>query len=139
MTYATQQDLVDRFGNDELLQLTDRTNSGQIDTVAVSRALADADAEINGYLAGRYALPFASAPAILVRLACDIARYQLYGDRVIDPVKQRYQDAQKLMQNLSSGAVQLGVATGQAAPVSDAGVAFVSPGRVFNTDNLADY
>ena len=46
MTYATQQDLVDRFGNEELVQLTDRSNlpPSEIDATAVTRALAEGNA-----------------------------------------------------------------------------------------------
>lgn len=139
MTYATQQDLVDRFSSDELLQLTDRSNTGQIDAVVVSRALGDADAEINGYLAARYSLPLATVPAVLVRLACDLARYQLYADRVTDSVRQRYEDAVRMLKSLAKGELQLGVASGLSTPVSDAGVRVIGPTRVFDRDQLADY
>jgi len=139
MTYATQQDLIDRHGADELLQLSDRTGTGLIDTVVVARALADADAEINGYLAGKYTLPLADAPEILVRLACDIARYHLYDGRQSDGVRQRYDDSVKLLKCMSRGEVSLGVAVGEVPPSTSAGVQFVTSGRVFNRGNLADY
>ncbi len=139
MTYATQQDLVDRFGNDELIQLTDRDNTGAIDAMVVSRALGDADAEINGYLAAQYTLPLASVPAVLVRLACDIARYQLSADRVTESVRDRYKDAVAFLKSLSKGEAQLGVETGQPAQPTESGVAFTGPGRVFNREMLRDY
>ncbi|WP_374355561.1 gp436 family protein [Chitinimonas sp.] len=139
MNYATQQDLIDRFGADELLQLTDRNNVGQIDAVAVNRALGDADAEINGYLAGRYTLPLATVPAIVQRVACDLALYQLYGNRVTDPVRQRYVDAVGLLKSIGSGSVQLGVATGQAASADPSGVSVITSARVFGHQQLADF
>jgi phage gp36-like protein len=139
MTYATQQDLVDRFGSEELIQLTDRANNGTIDSTVVTRALSDADAEINGYLAARYSLPLATVPAMLVRLACDIARYQLWSHRVTEAVRTRYEDAVKLLKSLSRGEAELGVATGQETPPSDSGIAVVTSGRVFNRSNLSDY
>lgn len=139
MTYATQQDLVDRFGSDELIQLTDRANTGTIDSTVVSRALTDADAEINGYLATQYTLPLSSVPAVLVRLACDIARYQLSADRVTDSVRDRYKDAVAFLKSLSKGEAQLGVATGEAAKPTESGVAFTGPNRVFNREKLCDY
>lgn len=139
MTYATQQDLVDRFGSDELIQLTDRTNVGTIDSTVVTRALGDADAEINGYLAGQYALPLATVPAVLVRLACDIARYQLSADRVTESVRDRYKDAVAMLSKISRGDVQLGVAVGQAPAPTDSGIAFTAPDRVFSRTKLNDY
>jgi len=139
MTYATQQDLVDRFGSDELIQLTDRANVGTIDSTVVNRVLGDADAEINGYLAGQYALPLATVPAVLVRLACDIARYQLSADRVTEAVRDRYKDSVAMLSKIARGEVQLGVATGQAPAPTDSGIAYSAPDRVFSSNTLSDY
>lgn len=107
MTYATQADLVDRFGETELAQRTNRVDGLTIDTAVLGRALSDADAEINGYLAVRYALPLATTPVVLTRLAADIARYRLYDDGTPDAVRQRYEDAVSLLKRMSSGDVQM--------------------------------
>jgi phage gp36-like protein len=108
MTYATQADMVDRFGETELSQRTNRVDGTTIDTTVLGRALADADAEIDGYLAGRYALPLATVPTALVRVACDVARYRLYDDGITDVVRQRYEDATSFLKRISSGDVVLG-------------------------------
>ncbi len=139
MSYASQQDLIDRFGTDELLQLTDRANVGAVDATVVARALGDADAEIDGYLTSRYSVPLSSTPPMLTRLACDIARYQLYADRVTDQVTQRYKDAVRLLVSLANGTVQLGVASGQAAPAVTGSVAIKADPRTFNASSLGDY
>lgn len=109
MTYATQSDLETRFGAAEILQLADRDGSGAVDTGVVAGALAEADAEINAYLEGRYALPLATVPAILVRLACDIARYRLAADTPLEEVRKRYEDARRMLESLASGRVRLGL------------------------------
>lgn len=110
MSYATQQNLIDRFGEQELIQLTDRANLGAIDATVVGRALNDADAQINGYLAARYTLPLTEPmPTILERLACDIARYALYEDKVTEIVEKRYKDAIALLRDVSSGKAELGL------------------------------
>lgn len=109
MTYASQQNLIDRFGEDELIQLTDRDNLGAIDAAVVARALADADAEINGYLSTRYTLPLSPVPAVLEKLACDIARYQLFENAVTEIVKQRYENAIRFLKDVVAGKVTLGV------------------------------
>jgi len=116
MTYATQADLEARFGLDELTQLTDRTNAGVPDAVVVARALADADAEIDGYLASRYALPLATVPPVLARIACDIARYRLWEDRASEEVRRRYEDARRLLESIARGQVSLGLPAVSAAP-----------------------
>lgn len=140
MPYATQADLTDRFGAPELAQRTNRTDGLTIDTVVLGRALVDADAEIDGYLSTRYSLPLASSPVVLVRLACDVARYRLYDDGVPTTVRQRYEDAVSLLKRLASGEVQLaGVSPAPAAGGSGNAVAARVPSRVFGVDRLQSY
>lgn len=136
MTYATKQDLIDRFGQTELAQLTDRTNGTTIDDTVVGKALADADAEIDGYLASRYTLPLSPVPLTLVRLAGDIARYYLYEDRVTEQVKSRYDDAVKWLVNVSRGVVQLGVDSAGTPPAVADTVQFPASQKVFAREDL---
>ncbi len=131
MTYATQQDLIDRFGEKELLELTDRANTGSINATVVSRALTDADAEINGYLAARYTLPLASVPEVIVRLASDIARFYLYDERATEQVSKRYDNAVKLLRSIASGAVTIGVDSQNAQPATEGGAQTQANDRVF--------
>ncbi|KAK0349325.1 hypothetical protein LTR94_033593, partial [Friedmanniomyces endolithicus] len=64
MTYATQAMLVKRFGERQLVQLTDRGEvpTGQIDADLVAQELANTDAVINGYVGNRYRLPLDPTP-----------------------------------------------------------------------------
>ena len=112
MTYATLAEMITQFGEPELVQRTDRLGVGTVNTEVLDRALVDADSEIDSYLAGRYTLPLASAPVLLVRLAADIARYRLYDDGVPATVRQRYEDSVSLLKRLANGDVLL---VGQAA------------------------
>ena len=140
MTYATQTDMVDRFGTAELAQRTDRINGTNIDAVVLGRALADADAEIDGYLATRYTLPLASVPVVLTRLSADMARYNLYDDGVPSTVRQRYEDAVSLLKRMSSGDVQLaGITPVPAVGGSGNAVATRTPDRVFGSTQLQNY
>jgi phage gp36-like protein len=122
--YAAFADLVARYGEAEIAQLTDRDTppSGAADEAVAERALLDADAEIDAYLAGRYALPLASPPPVLRRVACDIARYRLWDDRASEEVRLRYEDARRLLQAIADGHVALGAAA--------SGVAWSAPRRV---------
>ena len=141
MTYAAQSDLTDRFGATELAQLTDRVNGNVIDTTVLNRALNDADAEIDSYLAARYALPLSSTPVVLVRMAADIARYRLYDDRVTDTVRQRYEDAVSLLKRMATGDVALAGSTPLTAANTGRGnaVAIKAPSQVFSADALSGY
>lgn len=111
--YASQDDLVGRFGEPELIQLTDRADppAGAIDATVVAKALADADELINGYLAGGgVALPLASTPEIVKRLACDVARYFLSAAQPTETVRQNYEDALKTLRMIADGTMKLQVA-----------------------------
>jgi len=140
MTYATQQNMIDRFGEQELIELTDRAQLGVIDATVLEQALVDADAEINAYLVSRYTLPLASVPPVLTRFAADIARYMLYDTRASDQVLQRYKDAIAFFKQVSTGSASLGLDAGGSGQVVDAGGVQVSaPDRVFNSESLDGY
>lgn len=111
MPYATQSDLVEHFGEDELIELTDRDTppAGVIDAAVLAHAQAAADSEIDGYVAMRHALPLAAVPPRLTHLACDIARYHLYTAAVPDLVAQRYHDAIAWLRLVARGEVSLGL------------------------------
>lgn len=128
MAYATLDDLVARFGEQELIDQTDRVSGTNVNTEVVTRVLDDASAILDGYLAGRYALPLATVPALLVGLCCDLARYALYPDAAPDLVKERYQNALKLLARIADGTLQLGLS----GPPAQAGLSqVVSSPRLF--------
>lgn len=139
MSYATQADMVERFGEDELIELTDRARAGAIDATVLDRALADATAEIDGYLAARYQLPLTTTPLVLVRVCADLARYHLHDDQVPEAVKVRYQAAVDLLRRVSTGHVSLGVSDTGDVPTANDGAEIVSGGRVWGRDNSRGY
>ncbi len=131
MAYCTQDDLITRYGEEELIQLTDATGAGVINADTVARAIADAAGEIDGYLAGRYSVPLSPVPKSIERIACDIARYYLYADQITEAVKKRYDDAVLFLRGIARGDIHVGVDDAGAAPVSDNGAVMQSGGNVF--------
>lgn len=111
MPYATLADLLAHFGSDELIELTDRATpqAGTVDETVLAHAQAAAKGEIDGYVAMRYALPFASVPLRLVDLACDITRYHLYTHAVPDLVAERYRAAIAFLRLVADGRATLGI------------------------------
>lgn len=107
--YATRAALIDRFGEAELIQLTDRERLGVIDDTVLDQAIADAAHEIDSHLAGRYTLPLATVPPVLTRVACDVARYRLYDDAAPEEVRNRYKDGVRWLEALARGTVSLGM------------------------------
>lgn len=109
MPYATQSELATRFGELELLQQTDLTGTGVINSQAVTDALTDASALIDGYVSARYSLPLAVVPSLLVGVCCDLARYALYIEAVPPIVQQRREQAIAALRDISLGKLRLEV------------------------------
>lgn len=136
MNYCTKQDMIDRFGERELIQRTDRNANGVIDNAVLNEAISDAGDEIDGYLT-QYTLPLASVPRRLVRIACDIARFNLYQDLdEVSAVKTRYNNAIAYLRDVSKGLVELGVDDAGAEQDEQTVVMSASPERLFGREHL---
>lgn len=142
MSYASVADLIARYGEEEIQQRTDRLGAGAIDVAVAQRALIDAEAEIDGYLAARYRLPLATTPALLARIACDIARYRLWEDAASEEVRSRYDDARRILEHLARGLVSLGLPADlpdAARPQPQLAAAKAGPAPVFGRDGMGGY
>jgi phage gp36-like protein len=141
MLYATQQDLIDRFGEDELIQLTDRADppAGAIDAAVAARALDAAEAMIDGYVGVRYALPLAQVPPLLTGIACDLARYHLYTNQATETVSARRDQAVATLRDIAAGKLALPVGETETPAPASVGVAIAGPGRVFSSDSLKGF
>jgi len=133
-------DLQQRFSGHELVQLSDRAGTGDADLAIIEMALADAAAEINGYLAGRYALPLTVTPPIINRVACDIARYRLYDQAAPESVRERYEDARRLLEAVASGKAKLGLPATQEASHNPAhGAAYLGNPKILGRDQTEGF
>ena len=159
MTYANATELLTRFDAAEIAQRVDRgvprlvtaelltalASFGDLGAftaaeiarantalVVVQRALQDADDTINGYISARYTMPLAPVPAVLARVACELARFYLYDDQVTDLIKDRHAANMKWLAEVSKGTVSLGAdATSGLQPASSAGAELVSGATVW--------
>ena len=139
MSYCTQADLIARFGEQEVIDLT-APGTSQVDASVLALVFRDADAEIDTYLRSRYQLPLDSVPVVLVRLACNVARYYLYNDNRPDLVTNDYKEAIRLLKEISSGRVSLGAGGigSNSEPIKTGEPASFSDSRIFNKNSLAD-
>lgn len=129
MPYVTLDDLVKRFGRDEILDIAANESGDDFDIEAVNRACEDAAGEIDSSLAaGGYKLPLATVPPVVTAYACDIARYRMYDDRATEQVNKRYDDAIRFLRQVASGGLKLGVPKVDDEVTSAGEVSFV-PGR----------
>lgn len=113
--YCTQSDLVARFGEAEMIGLTDRTNAGTIDAAIVAGAIGKASDLIDGYIGGRYALPLASTPPLLKGFCEDLARHALYTVERPKNVDAARDAAIAYLKDVATGRASLGTAVPLAA------------------------
>lgn len=118
MSYATIQNLIDAFGQKELLQLTDRERAGSINTAVAERALTDADELINSYLSQRYSLPLPTVPQVVISRACDIARFRLHKEGH-EEVRTRYEEAVVWLKDVVAKRAGLGFPETSQQPVGE--------------------
>lgn len=138
MSYATLQQLIDRFGEDMLVEVTDRADppANEIDSSVVDRALADADALIDGYLKGRYLLPLASTPPLVCDLALAIAIYKMHRNVVSEKISDDYNAALKTLAQIAAGVVRLDVAGVEPTASGTTGVRTNDRERPLTPDSL---
>lgn len=138
--YATKQDMIDRYSERELIELTDRAEpytDAIVDTV-LDKALADAGIEIDSYIARKYDLPLASTPPMLNRHACTIAWYILHRGRHPDEVRDQYKDALSWLKDVADGRVELDVA-GSRPDSAPADARVEGPDKTFSRDTLEGF
>lgn len=134
--------MIDRYGNNEMISLTnpDDPAAVAINATTMQGALDDASAEIDGYLQARYTLPLAVIPPVLVQICRQIARYMLYDQVAPEEIRNRYNDAVKWLNNLAKGIVNLGVESATGPNPTDGPTGIKSDtDRIFNAATLADY
>ena len=111
MPYVTKQDLINRFEEQELIQLTDHTNTGAINETVLNDAIADADYLADSYLQQRYTLPLAQAvidASPLKRVCGDLVRYYLFENGATEEVERRHRSAISWLKDIALGKATLG-------------------------------
>jgi len=112
--YITITDITNMVPEDEIIMLTDDESLGNVNSDRVDEAIAQADSEVNGYLAVRYSVPLgAPVPNIVAKLSTDIAIHNLYSRGVAESVpevrRNRYLDAIKTLKEIAKGTIFLDV------------------------------
>lgn len=101
--YARLSDLYARYGEEEINQVADADGTGTPSPELVRRVLEDAASEIDAALASRYKLPIRRPPALLVRIACSLAREALYHDAPPKEVKEQAKWAREILKQIAEG------------------------------------
>ncbi len=109
MAYADQSDLAVRLTQKVLTELSDFDNDGVADASVITAALDFASGRIDSYVQGRYAIPLAASQQVK-DLCVEIAAWRLFSLRnrpLPGAMLQSYQEAMKLLTDVSKGAASL--------------------------------
>lgn len=130
MAYCTVKDILDMLKDDMLNviigddYIEDVEERKEAAAPLAEQAAADAAAEIDGYLAKRYDVPFRKPPAVVVKFAKDIALYNLVSRKGIDESDRektyltRYNAAVAFLTKAAEGKIELGISDGSGAAAS---------------------
>lgn len=154
MGYCTVADVLDLIKEDEFNSILGDRYIDESDAEAaakkekdiaqlVENAIADADAEIDGYLSKRYSPPFGEPPAVLRKFSKDIAAYNLMSRKGInedDAEKTyltRYNSAIRFLTMVAEGKIDIGTAKEDVGQASAAeGFHFRSSRRLFSRESM---
>lgn len=134
------------FSEQEILELSniDYPDATTINDLVVNRAIEDAQAQLDSYLAVRYTVPLTVVPTVLRNYTCDVARYILDKDKPREEVSRRRDLVFYYLKDLAANKASLpGIVDGTDGSTSDAGngdvVLFKSPGRTWTSNSLKDW
>jgi phage gp36-like protein len=141
MTYATLDQLSDRYGAPALITLTDRAAvpTGVIDQGVIARVLADTDAVIDGYLEKRYALPVTDVPPVLITLGLAIAIYKLHVFQPDQKIEEEYKEAMRMLREIADGRITLTIAGKAAEGSGGSGARITDRARPLTQKNLTGF
>ena len=134
MAYIDKDLMIKLFGSTELIQMTDRTNTGAIDDVVLGQAITQAEAEADSYIGSAYDLPLPAPVPSLPGFVADIARYYLYDAQPTELVQKRYDRAVSWLKDVAKGVVSLGYKPTDVQP--NQSIVVVSARKQVFTDDL---
>ncbi|WP_439532034.1 phage protein Gp36 family protein [Polymorphobacter sp.] len=140
-TYLTAQEFVDRLGLDQSIRITDTEGTGRIDAARLGKAIVDASAETEAYLAGRFATPLSVSSPLLAGIVFDLAVARLWIGEAPDSVTNRASAAVALLRDIAKGVVTLpGAALADPAVISATPVLTTEQtGAVFSRAKLSQF
>ena len=148
MSYSTRTEVRDMVKDDALNAIIgdtfieDPAEREELVSPIIDAAIADADAEIDGYLAKRYAVPLAPAPRVINKFSKDIAVYNLFSRIGIDEgtdqktYLNRYNAAIKFLTLVAEGTVSIGTETEDPASAAAGGFKVKSNSRLFTREKM---
>lgn len=147
MAYSTQEEVRAMLKDDAINAIIGNAygepvgNEGQLIPL-IEGAIADADGEIDGYLAKRYRVPLSPAPKVINKFSKDITIYNLFSRQGINEDDReknylnRYNAAIKFLVLVAEGKVSLGADADDPASAADTGFTVRSSPRLFDRKKM---
>ena len=148
MAYCTVDEVLDMIKDDMVNYIIGddyiEDEAERIEKIKPLAALAitDAQAEIDGYLAKRYKMPFTRTPQVINKFAKDIALYNLVSRHGIDEGERektyltRYNAAIAFLLRVAKGEIDIGVSENNTEEAAYNGFSMRSSDRIFNRENM---
>lgn len=150
MAYCTADDVIHMLKSDMINviigddYIEDEAERIRAITPLATQAVEDAQAEIDGYLAKRYPVPFARTPRVIEKFAKDIALYNLVSRKGVDENDRektyltRYNAAVAFLTKAAEGKIDIDTEGSQAAQQSAAqnGFSIKSERRTFSRSSM---
>lgn len=141
MAYCDLNDILGQMDEADVIRHTDDADTGSVNMDPVNKAIAGADALINGHISARYNVPLSPVPEIITSLAVDIAIYKISSRRGGAPedVRKKFEDAIKFLDKVSAGKAFIpGAASAPTATSNDA-VQITSDPRLFTRSTMRGF
>lgn len=150
MPYCNLDEIKKLLPEETLIQLVDDENlkpaaitpSHTAMIGRIDEAIATADAEIDGYCAGRYSVPFLPVPPVVKALSVEISIYYLYKRRTVpETIDNAYDRAVARLKDISKGIMSLGVTPPPAEAANGDGVSCnrTEDDRIFTMNKMKGF
>ena len=148
MAYCTAAEVLDMLKEDMLNviigdnYIENEDERIQAITPIVEQAIADADAEIDGYLAKRYKVPFEKTPQVINKFAKDIALYNMGSRKGVEENDRektyltRYNAAIAFLTKVAEGRISIGVSENNTEDAARIGFSMSNSPRLFSRGNM---
>lgn len=132
MPYCREDQLVSKFGEAEIIVLTDHDNVGVINAETLAAAQAAADSDIDKRLRMRgWPVPLATVTPDIVAIALDMTRFYLYSEQELEIVTNAYKRRIKELDDYVAGRLLLDIGSPEQQQSSAGDVDFIAGESVF--------
>lgn len=105
--YANKSTIIKRFGDKDLIELTDKNATGEINLDSLNNAIKDADAIVNSALQKQFETPINPTPHIIEMIANDIAFSRLFTRNRPEIINTMLSEALEKLEQISKGEISI--------------------------------